>query len=98
MLRDITIISIVLSMFAFPALAQMVCGERDKFLRHLGKNFSEAPVAIGLVSDCTILEVLASIEGKWTILITNPKGLTCFVTSGEAWENIEHHLALGPDT
>ena len=77
------------------AQAQTVCGERTKFLEHLGKSYAESPVAMGLASNGSILEVLASEKGTWTIIITMPNGVSCVVASGEAWEEVSK-VALGP--
>jgi hypothetical protein len=84
------------------ALAQQVpagavCGERTKFLTHLGKNHKEAPTAMGVTASGRVLEVLTSSNGTWTILMTHPNGITCMVTAGQAWENVER-VAMGPIT
>jgi len=80
------------------AMAQMVCSERAKFLKHLGDGYSEAPVSMGLASNGSVLEVLASQKGTWTIILTMPNGTSCVVASGEAWEIVDQKLALGPKT
>lgn len=82
------------------AEAQMVCSERDKFLKHLGGDqYKEAPVAMGLASNGSVLEVLASKEGDtWTIILTMPNGTSCVVASGEAWEDLKDKIPLGPKT
>ena len=98
MLRRIVLASIIMGALISPAMAQIVCSKRDTFLKRLGDGHSESPVAMGLASNGNILEVLASTEGTWTIIITKPNGMSCAVASGEAWEQIENHLALGPDT
>ena len=72
-----------------------VCGERDKFLSHLGKNHKETPSAMGVTASGRVIEVLTSSDGTWTIIMTHPNGMTCMVAAGQAWENVEHH-ALGP--
>ncbi|MBT4688843.1 MAG: hypothetical protein HOB72_12185 [Rhodospirillaceae bacterium] len=77
--------------------AGAVCGERAKFLTHLGKNHKEAPTAMGVTASGRVLEVLTSSDGTWTILMTHPNGITCMVTAGQAWENIER-VAMGPIT
>ncbi len=74
-----------------------VCGERTKFLSHLGKNHKESPTAMGVTASGRVLEVLTSSDGTWTILITHPNGVTCMITAGQAWENVER-VALGPST
>ena len=78
------------------ANAQTLCGERAKFLAHLAKNHKEAPTSIGLTGAGQILEVLTSENGSWTIIITNPNGVTCVVASGDAWEPIAR-VAIGPN-
>ena len=71
---------------ADPASAQQVCGERTKLMTHLGENYAEAPVAMGLTSAGAVVEVLTSSSGTWTFLVTYPTGQTCMVASGESWE------------
>lgn len=63
-----------------------VCGERDAIASALASTYHEKPVAIGLVSNGTMLEVFASREGTFTILMTEPTGRSCMITAGESWE------------
>ena len=94
MLKTITA-AVIVTALSLPATAQTVCGERAKFLKHLSSGYSEAPVAMGLVSNGSILEVLASKKGSWTIIVTRPDGTSCVVAAGEAWEDMPM-LAMGP--
>ncbi len=71
---------------AAAASAQSVCSERTTFLDKLGERYSENTSAIGLASNGTVLEVLTSEMGTWTILVTQPDGTTCMVANGESWE------------
>lgn len=71
-----------------PGVAKTVCGDRDTFLARLGNTYSEQPVAMGLTSDGTVMEVLTSDTGTWTILVTYPNGRTCMVAAGDSWEPI----------
>ena len=59
---------------AAPTNAQIVCGERDKFVGMLGKNHAEQPISMGITSTGAVIELLTSPEGSWTILITTPEG------------------------
>ncbi len=77
------------ALHAVPAGAQTVCGERAKILTHLGNTYSKHPVAIGLTSFGTVLEVLTSTNGAWTFLVTKPSGQTCIVARGESWEMLQ---------
>ena len=99
MIRKVILAGILATtMMTSSAMAQMVCSERAKFLKHLGEGYSEAPVSMGLASNGSILEVLASQKGTWTIILTMPNGKSCVVASGEAWEDVDQKLALGPKT
>ncbi len=94
MLKVITA-TLVATALALPAMAQTVCGDRAKFLNHLSRSYSEAPQAMGLISNGAILEVLVSKDGSWTIIVTRPNGLSCIMAAGEAWENLPI-LTAGP--
>jgi hypothetical protein len=95
MLRK-TLLAVVFATFATStATAQTMCNKRDEFLSTLQKGYSEAPVAMGLVSNGSVLEVLASENGSWTIIVTLPNGTSCVVASGEAWQDT-NKVALGP--
>ena len=80
-----------------PASAESICGERSRFLDQLQQQYGENPTAIGLVSNGSLLEVLTSTKGSWTILVTQPSGVTCLVASGDAWEALPPpKIAMGP--
>ena len=65
------------------------CGERHGILEWLEGKFYEKRTAFGLTSDGRVLEVFAAPSGSWTILVTYPGGLSCLVTSGIDWQQIE---------
>lgn len=77
-----------------PPPGQMVCGERQHLVSHLGRAYSEAPSNLGLAATGDLLEVLTSESGTWTILITQPNGVTCVVAAGESWETLPR-VAMG---
>ncbi len=83
-------ILLVLAIFFFnEANAQSNCDVRDEFIAKLGKGYSEKPVAVGLASTGNIVEVLKSIDGKtWTIIITDPHGVSCLAAVGEDWTDL----------
>ena len=41
---------------------------------------------MGLTEAGSVVEVLTSSKGTWTILVTKPTGLTCMLNSGVSWE------------
>ena len=75
----------------WPALLQashpQVCGPRKAILDQLKNRFKESQIGIGLTSDGNVVEVFASAEGNWTIIVTSPTGSTCVVESGEGWQH-----------
>lgn len=75
--------------------SQMVCGEREHLVNHLGQAYAEAPSNTGLAATGNLVEVLTSEEGSWTILVTEPNGVTCVVAAGDNWETLPR-VAMGP--
>jgi hypothetical protein len=72
---------------ASPAAAEAVCKDRATFLGYLGDSYAEAPVAAGLARNGNVVEVLSSRDsGTWTIIVTQPSGVSCIVATGEAWQ------------
>ena len=95
-------ILIALAIFALisgsaDAFGYDLCGERNKVVANLKKNYSEVPVSMGLESAGGVIEVLAAPSGSFTIIITRPNGLSCIMVAGEDWENVPKRLA-GPKT
>jgi len=74
-----------------PAQAQrQQCDERTKVLGHLAKKYQEAPVAIGVTSAGGLVEVLSTGDGNtWTIIVSNPNGVSCLLAAGEGWRAIQ---------
>lgn len=62
-----------------------MCGEREDFAQKLNKAYGERPSSAGLESEGSVFEVFRSDEGSWTILSTQPTGLSCIVAVGDAW-------------
>ena len=75
------------------AQAQMVCGKRSDMVAGLEKNYSEAPVSIGLASNGSVIEIFASPKQTWTIVMTRPDGQSCVLMAGESWEDLPTQIA-----
>ena len=87
-----------LPLFALPMAANATsdtalsaaCAKRADMLAQLSVKYSEEPVAIGLATNGTIVEILASGNGgSFTILYTMPNGVTCMMAAGQNWEMID---------
>ena len=92
-------------LFALPLLAaiaatpagaedSMACGKRDEMLGHLSGKYQEEPVAMGLATNGSRVEFLASAAGNsFTIVYTTPDGRTCMMAAGSNWEMVKQQLA-----
>jgi len=81
---------------ATPASADeaMACGKRDEMLGHLAGKYNEKTVAMGLATNGSLVEVLASEAGdSFTIVYTTPDGRTCMMAAGSNWEIVKQQLA-----
>ena len=72
------------------------CAPREALLQSLSKNYDEAPVNMGVTTSGSLVEVLASPGGSWTILVTVPGGPTCMVSSGDGWRKSPVQVAQDP--
>ncbi len=64
-----------------------ICESRATVLDQLSNRYSEAPVAMGLATNGSVLEVLTSGEGtSWTIILTGADGISCVLATGESWQ------------
>jgi len=79
------------------ASAQPVCGSHRTVSDNLKKSYSEAPVSMGVTAGGGVIEVFASSEGSWTLVITQPNGLSCLIAAGQDWENLPR-LVTGTKT
>jgi hypothetical protein len=69
------------------AKAEPACGHRADVLKELSERYKEAPVALGLANNGSLLEVRSSDGGTtWTIIVTSPDGMSCLVAAGEDWQ------------
>lgn len=88
-----TIASTLLIPASASAQSQAVCGERNSLLQQLNGKYKESPVSMGLAASGSVVEVTKSETGTWTILLTNPAGLTCLMAAGEHWEILKQKKA-----
>ncbi len=69
--------------------AQPVCMPHDDFRVELQRNFSEAPVAIGIANNGALIELYAKRDkSSWTLIMTRPGGLSCVLVAGEEWNDL----------
>ena len=71
------------------ANAQQMCGKRTEVVHSLGAKYKEATTGVGLVNNGMVVEVLTSVTGSWTILMTRTNGVACVLATGESWEAVD---------
>ena len=83
------LVLIIGSSFLAPAAsAQPVCGAHRTVSDNLKKSYAEAPVSMGVTMGGGVIEVYASAEGTWTLVITQPNGMSCLIAAGQDWEEL----------
>ena len=86
-----TAIAAVFLLGASSATAQtQQCDQRKKVLGHLAQKYKEAPIAAGVTATGGLVEVLTTGDGNtWTIIVSQPNGLSCLVAAGEGWRKLK---------
>ena len=87
------IAALAVLIFGSPAMAQTACSTRAEFIDRFANRYAENPVAMGLASSGGVVEVLASENGTWTLLVTMPNGFSCVIAVGESWEALPSAMA-----
>jgi|SRR5215207_6235523 hypothetical protein len=70
------------------AYAQSACGPREQLVKLLSDQYKEGPVGMGLAQPGQVLEVFASSNGSWTMVMTMPDGKACMIAAGDNWEMV----------
>ena len=80
----------VLSVHPLPAATaeDTPCAKRNNVIDTLDSQYKESPRAIGLVSKEAVLEIFVSETGTWTVVVTDPAGVSCVLAAGQSWEEI----------
>jgi hypothetical protein len=69
------------------------CGPRAQIVQAMKQIFDERPQARGLISSNELFEIFVSPQGTWTMLVTNPHGISCIAAAGESWERATGQIA-----
>lgn len=78
---------------ALPAHAQSNCGPRDAVIAQLETRYGEVLQSRG-VGPNNIMEVFANSQtGSWTVAVSMPNRVMCFVASGTDFEAIPQGVA-----
>ena len=85
-----TLVALVIAscLIAPTALAQSACSSHKMVAENLNKAYAETPVSMGVTIGGAVIEVFASPDGTWTLVITQPNGVTCLIAAGNDWETL----------
>ena len=83
-----TAIAVLASFGVSSADAQTACGPREQLVKLLADQYKEDPVGMGLSQPGQVLEVFASSNGSWTMVMTMPDGKACMIAAGDNWEMV----------
>ena len=87
-LTPLAALAVVTAIGTSPASAQSACGPREQLVKLLADQYKEDPVGMGLSQPGQILEVFASSNGSWTMVMTMPDGRACLIAAGDNWEMV----------
>ncbi len=84
----------ILAQFSVPLFAQQNrCAPREVVVGGLASTFGESRQSVGLGEGGVMIETFASREtGTWSITVTTPNMMTCFIASGGNWEELAEAL------
>jgi hypothetical protein len=75
---------------AHAEVAEMGCGLRDEIAADLKQSHKETPIALGVTSVGTVMELWTARDGAtWTLIVTLPDGNSCVVGAGQDWMSMQ---------
>ncbi len=73
---------------ASAAMAQMPCATHDDIAKLLGSKYLEGVTHMGLAGGKNLIEIYVSEKGTFTVVATQPSGLSCIIAAGKDWEQM----------
>jgi len=69
---------------------QAACAPHDALVAQLNGRYAEKLTSLGLSVNGHIMQVYAAADGQsWTIVSTNPAGVSCILASGHHWQGVK---------
>jgi len=85
-----------MGLLAMPAAAQerpAPCGDRGDLVSQLKDKYHESQTGFGMTGNGSVVELLTSDNGSWTLVLTFPNGRSCMMAAGEGWDMKKAKLA-----
>jgi len=81
----------VTALLAAPAYSEEnVCGKRDDIVSRLENGYQEFNSAMGMSTNGGLVELFTSDNGTWTLMLTQPDGVSCLIAAGQNWESFQN--------
>ena len=96
MKRSIMLLGVlaITSVMLSPASAQQaVCGDRNEIVARLESGYQESTTGVGLSATGGLIELYTSEKGTWTLMLTQPNGVSCLIAAGDNWEQVDRPKA-----
>jgi hypothetical protein len=78
------------ALLAAPASsAENICGKRDDIVSRLESGYQEYNSAMGMSTNGGLVELYTSENGTWTLMLSQPNGVSCLIAAGENWESFK---------
>lgn len=80
----------IMAILATPASSEEnVCGKRDDIVSRLEQGYQEFNSAMGMSTNGSLVELFTSDNGTWTLMLTQPDGVSCLIAAGQNWESFD---------
>lgn len=80
------------AIFAGTQATAQTCAPHAALLQWLAIEHQESRQVIALSNAGEIVEMFASEDGSWTLVVTAPGGPTCLVAAGQAFQYVDEPL------
>ncbi len=77
------------ALFSPAGAQQTVCGDRNEIVSRLEQGYQEQTTGVGLSATGGLVELYTSEKGTWTLMLTQPNGVTCLIAAGDNWEHVD---------
>jgi hypothetical protein len=82
-------LAIASALFSPASAQQAVCGDRNEIVARLENGYQESTSGVGLSATGGLVELYTSEKGTWTLMLTQPNGVSCLIAAGDNWEHVD---------
>ena len=64
------------------------CAPHELMIERLKREWNEILAGVGITGTGSVVELLISPGGSFTLLVTRPTGISCVMVGGQQWEAV----------